>query len=431
MNNWIFIVCLVLYSCNEKDGGHVPLPTTNVKNADQFTPHISISQDQYFDQILGCLVGSAIGDAMGSPIEMWEREMIQDEYGFVDDLKMNQRLASAEGPWVSYMKSGTTTDDTRWKVLMSQYLLRLPQSVSPDARSFAQFISNEYDNLKQQLIEKDGLEAENLTNSTRYLFWLQEWAKVSEAYLTEDLDAYRNASSQFYGGEMSCAGMLYAPLVGLLYPTDPIMAYQKAWDIGLFDIGYARDLSSLTAAITAAAFDFSTPLDSLLRLHYAVDPQEYLDSRLIGRLALGIYSQARSNSIDSTFDHALTQALPNYFVGDTSKYLQLLKTYDAMTPHLKSISFHADEIYRITLNALMFSKGDFMDAMVFVINYGRDNDTSGALVGAILGTHLGYSKLPDEMKASILKANKEELNIDLKDLATQLSNKYYNPLWHK
>ena len=39
--------------------------------------------------VLGSLVGSAIGDAMGAPTEMWSRDQIQAEYGFVSDLSYN------------------------------------------------------------------------------------------------------------------------------------------------------------------------------------------------------------------------------------------------------------------------------------------------------------------------------------------------------
>ncbi len=34
-----------------------------------------------YDRVLGSLVGSAIGDAMGAPTEMWSRDQIQAEYG--------------------------------------------------------------------------------------------------------------------------------------------------------------------------------------------------------------------------------------------------------------------------------------------------------------------------------------------------------------
>ena len=57
-----------------------------------------------------------------------------------------------------------------------------------------------------------------------------------------------------YGGEVSCAGMLYAPVVGAAFPGRPDKAYAAAYTIGLFDLGYARDITGLTAALTAVAF---------------------------------------------------------------------------------------------------------------------------------------------------------------------------------
>jgi ADP-ribosylglycohydrolase len=241
------------------------------------------------------------------------------------------------------------------------------------------------------------------------------------------VDEYATAVAKFYGGEMSCAGMLYAPMLGISYAQQPHAAYQKAWSLSLFDIGYAKDITAMTAALTAAAFDSIENAEQLLELHYKIDNSRMADSRLIGRVVNSVYENAlrdclSSQQIDSV--QAEQNDIPTYFQDRPLKYEQLLYLYERMQPQLKSIPFHAHEIYLISLYALLFADGDFMDAMVFVINFGRDNDTVAAVVGSILGAQLGYQSLPNELAEQVIQAQKEVLHIDLEELANQLGTLY-------
>ena len=79
--NFIFSIgILLLLSCKETNESQqlIPEPTAVEKE-------ISTSPLSY-DQILGALVGSAIGDAMGASTEMWNREDIYKTYGYISTL---------------------------------------------------------------------------------------------------------------------------------------------------------------------------------------------------------------------------------------------------------------------------------------------------------------------------------------------------------
>ena len=102
-------------------------------------PISKLSKERLYDKVLGMLVGSAIGDAMGAPTEMWSRADIGINYGFVDDLDTLVREPSAEGPWEYNLPAGGTTDDTRWKKLVSEFLLT--QGSLPSDRDFADYTS--------------------------------------------------------------------------------------------------------------------------------------------------------------------------------------------------------------------------------------------------------------------------------------------------
>ena len=120
-------------------------PTTRTVSAAtvKATAPPAISREVYHQKVLGLLIGSAIGDAMGAPTEMWSRRDIQLDYGFVDDLQSMVREVSAEGIWKSNLPAGGTTDDTRWKALTIDFL-REQSRGEVTATAFAQHIVDRY-----------------------------------------------------------------------------------------------------------------------------------------------------------------------------------------------------------------------------------------------------------------------------------------------
>lgn len=381
-----------------------------------------LTKEIYYDKLLGMLAGAAIGDAMGAPTEMWHRSDIAVQFGYVDSLDMVLREGSPEGPWEDNLPGGSTTDDTRWKYLMGRYLIENAAGAdSLDARNFAGYLVSTYVKEMEAVKTIDAFAPEPLERQIMHMAWLQEWAKVAKPYRDRDLDAYIYALDRFYGGEMSCAGMLYTPSVGAFYPAQPEVAYREAYRLGLFDLGYARDISALTAAMVSVAMKPGIQPKEIGIVAAYVDPLRYHNSRLVGRLAFGAYRTA----IDIAYrakqepaDPEITEPVKlRNWKRDPIYYRQVQKAYEMLDDHLQDIPFHAAEINLINLTALEFSEGDFSKAIEFVVNYGRDNDTVAAVTGAILGAYWGYSRLPQEWKEKALKINRDELGMDLEALA--------------
>tara|TARA_R110002012_G_scaffold32899_3_gene96697 strand:- start:33087 stop:34412 length:1326 start_codon:yes stop_codon:yes gene_type:complete len=388
-----------------------------------------LTKEQYYDKVLGMLVGSAIGDAMGAPTEMWHRSGIQAQFGFVDSLDAVTREGSPEGPWEDNLAAGGTTDDTRWKLLMGNYLTTQAGKDSLDAKAFASHIIDLYKAEMQQVKEIDAFGPEAMERQLMHMTWLQEWAKVAKPFADDDLQGYSYAVNRFYGGEMACAGMLYSPSIGGFYPGQPQKAYTEAYRLGFFDHGYARDITGLTAAYVAKAMEPGVKPEQIALITREVDPLRYFNSRLIGRLAYASYTASReiTHIAEGLTEKDIDQGLrvPKNFKGSRLEYAQLSKAYELMDGRLQDIPFHAGEIHFINLVALEYSEGDFQKAMEFVVNYGRDNDTVAAITGAILGAYWGYSGLPKGLKEKSLKATKELVGIDLEDLARRTTEAAY------
>lgn len=410
-------------------------PETPAENHPDTKP-VSPTQPQFdraelYDKVLGMLLGSAIGDAMGAPTEMWSRRDIEVNYGFVDRPDTMVRTPSAEGTWDYNLPAGGTTDDTRWKKLTAEFLLE-PRSgfgtaSQLDADDFAQRIISTYRQHVEELRAVSGFDPELFEAATRRMAWLQEWVPVAEAFVGDDPQTYGMALSTFYGGEVTCAGMLYSPMIGAYYPGRPAVAYEAAYRLSIFDLGYARDISAITGAMVAAAMSPRANQDQVMNVLRDVDPRGYFKSRLVGRSAYRILQEARSivhtvRQMPRSVLDSLYSPYPSGLPVDTLFWGQMQQAYLQLDARNQDLPFHAGEIHLVNLTALLLSDFDFEKAMAFVINYGRDNDTTGAVTGAILGAYWGADKLPPHLKEAVLRADASVMKTNLTRLAQQLTD---------
>lgn len=388
-----------------------------------------LSKKEYYNKVLGLLVGSAIGDAMGAPTEMWLRRDIEVEYGRVYKLDSMVRAPSPEGTWQYNLPAGGTTDDTRWKKLAFDYALtqKLPQ-LSPKA--FADHLIQQYQNDIKRLKSTEGFDPEPYEEAIMRMGWLQEWAKVAKPFRDNDLKAYADALSKFYGGEMVCAGLLYSPVVGAAVPGNPLQAYEQSYDLAFYDIGYARDITALAAAMTSEAFNPRATPQSIMNVVRTVDPKGYFKSRLVGRRAYAFTQVAQNIAYD--FQKTQPSDLPEGYQVPAAwaalsplEHYRITQAYAQLDKLNEDLPFHAAEIMLIAQTALLCHQFDFEKSMAFIINYGRDNDTVGAVAGAILGAYWGADRLPEAQSKLVREVCKNQLGIDLEKLAQAMTDKVY------
>ncbi|WP_373516963.1 ADP-ribosylglycohydrolase family protein [Pricia sp.] len=422
---YLVFTLLALVSCKEKVSDvNIPSP----KKSDYAGKDLKLSEEAYHDKVLGALVGSAIGDAMGASTEMWHRKDIQLKYGYINGFTPAVREQSPEGTWGHNLTAGATTDDTRWKLAMVKYLSKYQNDWNPE--HFADFIVAYYASVARSLSDdRDILETDFLDTQIEKIDWIKEWARVAMAY-RENPEMYQKALNRFYGGEMTCAGQLYTPMFGLVSAT-PEEAYNIAYQHSIFDIGYANDISGLVSAMTHVAMRTQS-VDSIIDTATFIDPEGYQNSRLVGRIAYSV-TDASVKSVLGLKDLVLTDSLsaidslifkmPKGFPGNQKEWIRQESVYQFLEKDEKAIAFHSGEIWQILVTALQFGEGDFEKTMQFIVNYGRDNDTVAAVAGMILGAKDGYSNLPVALRTEALRVNKENMGIDLEALAREMTEK--------
>lgn len=413
------ILLLLLWGCQPPKTDTPTKPTT---------AQSTLTQAELYDKVLGMLLGSAIGDAMGAPTEMWLRDNIQLEYGFVDRLDSMVRAPSAEGTWAHNLPAGGTTDDTRWKKLTVEFLLTQVNSGNLDAGQFAAHLVKQYENDLKRLKKTEGFDPEPYERNLMRVAWLQEWARVAKPFAEKNYAAYADSLSRFYGGEMVCAGLLYAPAVGIFYPENPTEAYKQMYKISLFDIGYARDISGLAAAMTAESMRKKPSKTAIINVARTIDPQHFFKSRLVGRTAYRIWQQARlivseANKLEKKDLNFSEFTFPKNLQADSLFVARMYKAFELLDTYNQDMPFHAGEIYLQVLTAMLFCDLDFEKTIAFLVNFGRDNDTTSAIAGGILGAYWGANRLPEKMRKQVLMVNKEKLGTDLEKLAKELTEK--------
>jgi len=74
------------------------------------------------DKIVGTMMGLAVGDALGVPVEFMDRESIRDKYGVLDKMV-------GGGSWGQ--KAGTVSDDTAMALAVAEGIIKDPKNPVP------------------------------------------------------------------------------------------------------------------------------------------------------------------------------------------------------------------------------------------------------------------------------------------------------------
>ena len=186
-----------------------------------------------------------------------------------------------------------------------------------------------------------------------------------------------------------------------------------------------RDITGLTAAMVAAALPYDATKRSVMEVFQTVDPNDYFRRRLFGRMAFKTYRAAErisKSAKELNHCHGATLDLP-LVKNDSLATCRLQRAFMLLDQRNQDAPAHAQEILLVTLTAILYSDFDFQQCMEFITNYGRDNDTSGAVAGAILGAYWGFNGLPKSLRDPVVKTNKINLGIDLETLAANITDK--------
>lgn len=338
------------------------------------------------DRIAGALVGAAVGDALGGPVEGYSPEQILERHA--------GRVHGIVGPWngdawrtarpiAPYHKGdGHITDDT----LMTHALIRVYDRVRDhlDAYAIADHLVPDLMTNPRWIPE---LEATALP--LQRIFLAEKWLVTRLHY------GHVDPREAGVGNIVNCGAAMYMAPVGLVNAANPRAAYAEALDIaGAHQSSYGREAAGVfAAAVAAAAAPGATP-DSVVTtcLSLAKDGT---------RAAIEQVCEVATHHTD--FESAL---LP---------LRKAIAPYDTVGPDYRAPSLgarrpsrlHTIEELPIALAMVLVAAGDYRRAVLGAVNYGRDCDSIATMAGALSGA-LG-SPVPDDWSKTVSAASRLDL----------------------
>ncbi|MEU9880515.1 ADP-ribosylglycohydrolase family protein [Streptomyces phaeochromogenes] len=346
------------------------------------------------ERITRSLVGAAVGDALGGPVEGYSPEQIAERHG--------GRVHGIVGPWngddwrtarpiAPYHKGdGHVTDDT----LMTHALVRVYAKVRDhlDAYAVADHLVPDLMTTPRWIPE---LEAEALP--LHRIFLAEKWLVTRIHYGHVDP---REAGT---GNIVNCGAAMYMAPVGLVNAANPAGAYAEALDIaGAHQSSYGREAAGVFAAGVAAACTPGATPDSVIEA------------------CLTVAKDGTRAAIETVCD---TASRYSDFESALVPLRQAVAPYDTVGPDYRAPSLgarrpsriHSIEELPVALAMLLISRGDYRHAVLGSVNYGRDCDSIATMAGALAGA-LGAEIPPDWAKTVA-----ESSRLDLQAPATTLT----------
>ncbi len=345
------------------------------------------------DKTEGLLIGSAIGDAAGGPLEFvtpprrsyWtttEKKLTregEEELASLFELTGYPKDAEPFAQWEPYGPPGTITDDTRFKMILFSTLKNHGGKLTQEtfARSVLDFRSE--------------LPPEYRDN---YDNWIPEIEYATRWVLGEREDAY--PVERIWGGIPTMEGQMPFLPIAALKPDDPEWCYLKTYELGYFDIGVAKDMNAALVAGLARALQHDGSWESLEAAMRKIDPYGYNNTLYVDR-QLTTWLDRSHRFVEEARGNVAT------LFTILENELQTTYWWEAWVPIV--VVFAVAEI------------ADYhpLASMQIILEFGHDTDSYAQVMGAILGALHGKDVFPIEMRETVNLKMKEQFGQDTSD----------------
>ena len=301
------------------------------------------------DRIIGCLIGGAIGDALGYQIE-FERGIENRE---VTHYSNDFGIISDDTQMTLFTANGLIWRETRGHL----------KDISPIDAIYETYL--------------DWLDTQNHTNNHHRVSWIKDIKELNVprapgiTCLSALASGRKGTIKDPINNSKGCGGIMRVAPIGLYM--------NNSEDAGRF----AAEASAITHGHPLGnipSYVFATMIYFILN-----DDLDIEDSL---QKALHQYKD-KFNVYDKEYY--------DYFIELVEKAIQLSKENKSDIDAISELGegWVAEETFAIAIYSCLKYKNSFEDAVICSVNHDGDSDSTGAVTGNIMGVYLGYDSIQD------------------------------------
>ncbi len=338
------------------------------------------------DKYKGCLIGGAVGDALGYPIEFTDDIQLFNKYGKngVTEYILNNGVAEI-------------SDDTQMTLFTANGLLlcRFNNKSDNTNEQYLKYVSLCYrDWLKTQYRESLNLDTDTATYS-----WLNRIPEINHSrepgrtcinsLLHKQLGSIANPLNYSKG----CGGVMRVAPVGLFFNNEYSLEKTDILGAEIAALTHGHELGYIPAAMLVHIVHLLAHTDGISMLEAVNDALKTI-SRLF------CHSLHISELIDLINNAKLLALDAN------------ICEHDAITQ--LGQGWVAEETLAIAIYCSLKHENEFAKAIISSVNHSGDSDSTGSVTGNIVGAYLGASHIPKKYTQKLeLKNIISEMAYDL------------------
>ncbi|MFE5321132.1 ADP-ribosylglycohydrolase family protein [Paenibacillus sp. NPDC056579] len=350
----------------------------------------------FADRVKGVVFGTAFGDAMGAVVEKMTYSQIKEKYGRVETTRTKWWKADwPETARLGRMRGqGIITDDTLMTLaLMNVYCTERRHLDAYDmANEFVKEIG-----FRPRYIPELGREALILDR----LFYPEK--HIFNRHVLANCEPREGG----YGNMVNCGAAMYIAPVGVVNACNPKAAYDEAI---LFasghQISYGLEAAGVLACCVAKAFEPGVTVQDIVdtALRYAKDGTKRAIQDLCEKaMELRPAKQERDRVVQA-FHEAIARYSP---MGDDVN--RSMDKLGIPSNHYTPSRLFSIEELPMALAYIVLHDGDLLEAVKDGVSSGRDTDSIGVMIGAILGAMQGVAAIPADEISTLEEANKQDM----------------------
>lgn len=365
----------------------------------------------YLDQIRGSLLGGAVGDALGYPVEFMQADEIFSRYGAggVREYRLNQETGMAH-----------ISDDTQMTLFTATGILvgetrGCLRGIQGEPRGYVYRAYTDW--LKTQSNIYDG------TRGERHESWLMD---VPELYSRRAPgNTCLSALAQRKNDGKVVADYIKVPLndskgCGGVMRVAPLALYYQGMGMKMLDMEGAQ-IAAITHSHSLGYIPAAVLVHIINRIVYARGQQTLKEIVL-----------EAMNTVENLFAGDIYL---NELKGIVDRAIALSENHDKDLDNIRQLGegWVAEETLGIAIYCSLKYQNDFSEGVIAAVNHSGDSDSTGAVTGNILGAWLGYEAIEGKWKEKL------ELADVILEIADDLCygcmmseyGSYYDPEWER